>query len=110
MKKKSQRPEGLAVFSFVLEIQQDRPGWRFMLIGGDKAYPYKRSKSGLILGVNRKKKPEVQGWKAEFFGSIDPKSNTGQRHAESGWYASPIDAVIIACARARQAIKNGAPQ
>jgi hypothetical protein len=110
-KKKTPKVEPMPkdVLELVGSIQKERPGWRFCLLGGDVQYPYKRTKAGRIKGVDRTK-TEPQGWKAEFFGGIDPQTNTGERHASSEWYASPHDAILMACAQARKAISEGAPE
>jgi hypothetical protein len=98
----------VGVLALVKEIQKDRPGWRFSLLGGDFSYDYIRTKCGEIKGVS-KKKPLVEfGWQAEFFGDIDPSKNTGERHVSSGLYRDPGDAIVIACAMARKLINQGA--
>lgn len=86
-------------FDLVLEIQKERPDWRFSLLGGDSPREYKRSKTGKIIGY--KKTRNIFGWKAEFF-----TTEAGERIA-SGNYARPNDAVLIATALARKAIKEG---
>ena len=47
-------------WELVREIQAHNPGWRFSILGGDTRF---------------------NGWKAEFFGHIDPSQDYGQRHA-----------------------------
>lgn len=97
------------MLDLILEIQKKRPGWRFSLLGGDVQYAYKRNKKERIIGINRKKK-EFFGWKAEFFGGIDPSKNTGDRHVSTGYYKDPHDAILMACTMAKKAIKEGAPK
>ena len=77
-------------------IQKERPGWRFSLLGGSTSYGYKRSKSGKIVGVNKKEKIFF-GWQAEFFGSINPTKCTGGRHVSTAHYERPEDAIVVAC-------------
>lgn len=89
----------------IKQVQKDRPGWRFCLLGGDVQYAYKRNKKGKIVGVNRKK-TETFGWRAEFFGDIDPSKNTGERHVVTQHFVEPGDAVLVACTMARQKISE----
>ena len=115
MKKKKalkSKPGPRGILDLVLEIQTERPGWRFLLLGGDNPFGWKRIKSGELKKRNGglivdKKKREPFGWKAEFFGHENPEKNTGQRIVQTGFYVDPYDAVLIACAAARKAINDG---
>lgn len=93
------------IFDLVEKIQKERPGWRFLLLGGDVQFAYKRNKKGRIVGTNKKEKQPF-GWTAEFFGDIDPTKDTRSRHAKSGYYLRMEDAVIIACSMARKVIEE----
>lgn len=84
----------------ILEIQKERPDWRFILLGGDQPREYKRNRAGKITGYKKKRSPF--GWKAEFFRTED-----GVRIAKSGYYRRPFDAILIAGAQARKAIREG---
>jgi hypothetical protein len=92
------------LFDMIKDIQKKRPDWRFCLLGGDMPREYKRSKSGKILGYKRSRKPF--GWQAEFFGLRDGKTFTTQR-IQSGFYLKTDDAILIACAMATKAIRQG---
>lgn len=97
----------MSILELVQKIQTERPGWRFSLLGGSFQFDYKRSKTGKIIGVD-KKKPLVEfGWKVEFFGNIDPSKCTGQRIVSTDFYSDPYDAIAVGCAKARKAIKEG---
>jgi hypothetical protein len=100
-----------SIFSLVEQIQKDRPGWRFSLLGGDVCFGYKTDKKGKHVRKNGslvvdKKKKAAFGWRAEFFGHEDPSKDYGQRHASAGNYLHMNDAIIMACAQARKAIKD----
>lgn len=67
----------------VAEVQRRFPGWRFMLIGGDESYVYRRGKIGEAEYVACPEAPrEIFGWRASFFGHIDPTQNFGARHGD----------------------------
>lgn len=89
----------LKVFELVLEIQKDRPNWRFSLLGGDLPRDFKRNKLGDITGYKKTRSPF--GWQAEFF-----TLKNGDR-IQSGGFIDPKDAIIVAVAKARKAIKEG---
>lgn len=81
-----------AAWLVVEVIQQKNPGWRFLLLGGDLSYGYKNNLVG--LGVDPSKRLPF-GWRAEFFGHIDPSLDTGTRHA-SEWAETPALAICKA--------------
>lgn len=93
-------------WAMVEEVQRKHPGWRFSLLGGDVSMGYLRRKngdyrrSGHGLMVDEASR-EGFGWWAEFHGHLDPRCNTGQRHA-SEWAATPQEAIRLACLNARE--------
>lgn len=98
-------------WKLVEKIQKLRPGWRFMLIGGDKSMGYKLNKNGSFkrgpgrgLVVDESSRIPF-GWRAEFFGDEDPRICDGSRHAiGSGQTAE--QAVVRACAAAMLRIQE----
>jgi hypothetical protein len=69
-------------WTLVEETQKEHPGWRFCLLGGDVEMGYKKRKSGDNIEVDENSRYPF-GWKAEFFGELDPRKDYGQRHAEA---------------------------
>lgn len=67
-----------AAFELVDQLQSERPGWRFDLLGGDTGF----------------------GWEAEFFGYANPEKNFGQRHAQ-GHAETPAKAICLAFLKAK---------
>lgn len=63
----------------VAEVQRKHPGWRFCLLGGDRAMGYINNSPS--LGVDESSRRNFFGWQAEFFGDEDPRVCTGERHA-----------------------------
>lgn len=76
----------------VAEVQRRQPGWRFGLLGGDVTYGYRNGKPS--NGVDRNSRV-VFGWNAEFFGHVDPRFSTGERHGEA-FAETPAHAICLA--------------
>lgn len=75
-----------AAWEVVAEVQRRNVGWRFMLIGGDAKFG---------------------GFRAEFFGHIDPAQDYGQRHGEAHAATAP-HAICLAAIAALSVQEKGA--
>lgn len=85
-------------------VQKKHPGWRFCLLGGDESMGYQIGKDGnLKRHKGRLVVAEASrfafGWKAEFFGDVDPRKDDGSRHAE-GRGETMQEAIAHACEKA----------
>ena len=96
----------------VLQVQRLRPGWRFMLLGGDTQMGYKLNKDGSLKRSGRARMIIVDessrvpfGWKAEFFGEMDPRHDYGDRHVRVS-RISLEDAIEVACNIAMRKIRE----
>lgn len=90
----------LGAMRVVQRVQTLYPGWRFSLLGGDSSFDYQ------VIGPdNYLVDPEnlnAFGWRAAFFGHIDPTKNHGQRHADV-WAETPEVAICMAAINAIKA-------
>ncbi len=88
-------------------VQKQHEGWRFSLLGGDRTMGYRTNADGSFKTdkTGRAVVDETSrfsfGWKAEFFGEVDPRQNYGDRHA-SVYSESETRAIVIACILASQ--------
>lgn len=81
-----------AAWLVVAEVQRRHPGWRFSLLGGDVSMGY--FDNSPQRGVDESSRCAF-GWRAEFFGEIDPRQNYGDRHGEA-WGETPALAICRA--------------
>jgi len=97
----------MKVWKEVVKVQRMRPGWRFSLLGGDVSYGYNRTKNGRISKHHPIDYSQVVefGWRAEFFGDIDPSKDAGQRRVQVAARTAE-GAVREACKQAIAVIKR----
>lgn len=85
-----------AAWQVVEKIQRRHPGWRFMLLGGDVSLSTTYARGRYEVHEDRR---VSFGWHASFFGHIDPRVNTGERHADEHADTAPL-AICRAALRA----------
>lgn len=98
-------------WKLVEQIQKQRPGWRFSLLGGDKEYGYRTNKDGSLKRDRKRNIMVVEilipfGWRAEFFGHHDPRKDDGRRHSSVAMDTA-AGAIREACRLAQEAIDRG---
>jgi len=92
-----------AAWDVVMRVQALHEGWRFSLLGGDRTMGYRMNNDGSFKRVGRKREIVVVptsrcafGWRAEFFGHVDPRKNYGDRHGGAHHMSAPMAIVLAA--------------
>jgi hypothetical protein len=94
-----------AAWQVVRAIQEQHPGWRFSLLGGDTSMGYASDGKGNFLRDKKHNLIVVEdsrvpfGWHAEFFGQLDPRGDYGDRHGTAR-ADTPARAICLAALRA----------
>jgi hypothetical protein len=95
-----------AAWQVVRAIQEQHPGWRFSLLGGDTSMGYASDGKGNFLRDKKHNLIVVEdsripfGWHAEFFGQLDPRGDYGDRHGTAR-ADTPARAICLTALRAR---------
>lgn len=90
------------------EVQRKHPGWRFSLLGGDIQMGYEQRGGNIVRNPDGSLKVAEAsrfpfGWRARFFGDMDPRKVYGETHAEGTGYTAE-EAIADACRNVKEAL------